>query len=297
MMPLFVEGALGPRGLISIVPARNTWRDSFALATKVYESLKTVLETNEKDTTTNAEGAFAGVAAPPPDPKAKNAPPPGSSIDECLNMLAAAMEAAEVTSADLAIAVAASGPSHCTITEETPEGAEEGSEEKETVYTYALGEERRTKETVEMYVGLIEKGVHILIDPLHVEDKAGMSELAAAFADKSKDFVVGGDLMYDNSASAISAAAAAAVDPEDGETRPWANCIQLNMCEAGTVSETIAVADAMTKANGKVILQNADPHVAVGLGVGYVRMGTLSGPRVSLHNEFCRIEAQLRAKK
>jgi len=293
MMPLFAGGALGPRGHISVVPLRDSWYESYTLGNKVYQNLQTVLIDNEMDTTTNYEGSFLPVAPSPPDPKAKAPPAAVSTIDESLALIASAMEAAGVTSEDIIIAISPSGPSHCTVTEELPEGAEEGCEDKEVVYTYSFGEERRTHETVQMFVDLIDKGVGVLLDPLHLDDKAGLKMLASALVEKQKDFVLGGDLMYDSSVDAVSEAAAAAVDADDGEIRPWASCIQINMCQTGSVSQTLAVGEVMIEKKGKVILQNCDPHVAVGLGVHYVRISPLIQKCVDQYNEFCRIEQHL----
>jgi len=144
-----------------------------------------------------------------------------------------------------------------------------------------------------MFVDLIDKGVGVLLDPLHLDDKAGLKMLASALVEKQKDFVLGGDLMYDSSVDAVSEAAAAAVDADDGEIRPWASCIQINMCQTGSVSQTLAVGEVMIEKKGKVILQNCDPHVAVGLGVHYVRISPLIQKCVDQYNEFCRIEQHL----
>jgi len=121
-----------------------------------------------------------------------------------------------------------------------------------------------------------------------------LMQLAARLSEKSKgSFVLGGDLLFANNPERIEAMAAAAVDPDDGETRPWASCIGLNMSEAGSVSTTATIAAAMFTAKGRVILQNGYPHVAVGLAVDYVQVGPLYGDAVSTYNEFCRIEELL----
>ena len=121
--------------------------------------------------------------------------------------------------------------------------------------------------------------------------------LAAALVEKSPDFVLAGNLMFNNDASLVSAAAAAAVDPDDGETRPWASCVNLDAYETGSVSRAAGLAKAMFNFKGRVMLQNGQPHVAVGLGVDYVRMGILSADRVPAYNEYRRIEQYLKEKK
>jgi len=304
MMPIFANGALGVGGHISIVPARKfSFSDAFALGSKIHKHLKEVLAEKEMDVTMNYDGAFAPVAPAPPDPKAKAPPPPESTIEASIALLEAAMTAAEVTIEDVQFAVAPSGGANCEVTEEEvepEEGAEpleEGQEpEKVTVYTYSYGEPKRTPEAVEMYVGLLDRGVRILVDPLHLEDP-GLPTLAAALVEKSPDFVLAGNLMFNNDASLVSAAAAAAVDPDDGETRPWASCVNLDAYETGSVSRAAGLAKAMFNFKGRVMLQNGQPHVAVGLGVDYVRMGILSADRVPAYNEYRRIEQYLKEKK
>ena len=121
---------------------------------------------------------------------------------------------------------------------------------------------------------------------------------------KSKAFIVGGNSKYRNDAALVEAAAAKAVDPDDGETRPWASCVTVDLCENGSVSEAAKVATAMFATvryeggpRGLVILQNGHPHVAVGLQVDFVRLGALSaGDGVAQYNEFCRIEQHLKAE-
>lgn len=193
------------------------------------------------------------------------------------------------------------GPSNCVVGEEVPEDAPEPAEGEEevkvTFYTYSFGDEKRTGETVEMFVSLVERGVNMLIDPLHLEDMQGLQSLAAALSEKAPDFVLGGNTMYNNDASLVAEAAAAAVDPDDGETRPWASCVTVDMYEAASVSKAAHVAKAMFSAKGRVILRNANPHVAVGLGVDYVHMGALIGERISEYNEYCRIEQYLKENK
>jgi len=298
MMPLFVDGALGDGGYIAIVPGRKyAWADAVGVASKVHRCLKEVLEGKEMDVTASAEGAFPPAGPPPPDPKAKAPPSAVSAIDDSLALLEAAMEAAEVTTADVQIAIAPSGPLFCEVTEEElplPEGAEEGTEpEKVDVYTYSFGEPKRSEECVEYLVGLVDKGVNMLIDPMHSADP-GLKKLAAALTEKSANFVLGGNTYYNNDAAAVQSAAEAAVDPDDGETRPWARCIQVNTYTTGSISSAAAVSQAMFDAKGRVILQNSTPHVAIGLGVDYVRFGTVSGERIAEYNDYCRIEQSLK---
>lgn len=132
------------------------------------------------DSSLNENGAYIPPAPPPPDPKAKAPAATSSAIDECLGLVREAMDTAGFSPEDAQLAVNAAGPSHCEISEETPEGAEEGTPAV-TVYTYKFGDETRTEETIEMFVGLIEKGVHMLIDPLHLDDKNGYVNKSISF--------------------------------------------------------------------------------------------------------------------
>ena len=61
-----------------------------------------------------------------------------------------------------------------------PEGAEEGTPEAEPVpvYTYNYGEERRSDAMREMYVELVARGVGMLVDPMHLEDKVSGGEMS-----------------------------------------------------------------------------------------------------------------------
>jgi len=91
------------------------------------------------------------------------------------------------------------------------------------------------------------------------------------------------------------AAAEAAVDPDDGETGPWASCVSVSLEEAGDVSTAVACAQAMFGKNGRVLIQGAGPHIAVGLGVDYARVGSLKGQGLADYNEYCRIEEHLKS--
>lgn len=181
LLPLFAGGVLGPLGHVSVIPARkNGWAEAYSTAMKIHTALKEVLSGKEMDSSLNENGAYIPPAPPPPDPKAKAPAATSSAIDECLGLVREAMDTAGFSPEDAQLAVNAAGPSHCEISEETPEGAEEGTPAV-TVYTYKFGDETRTEETIEMFVGLIEKGVHMLIDPLHLDDKNGYVNKSISF--------------------------------------------------------------------------------------------------------------------
>ena len=296
LMPLYVEGGLGRGGHISIIPhQRFGWVESYKVCREIHEKLKESLTEKGADTTSNAEGSFPAPEGP-------------GVVDEAIEAILGAMEAAGKTAEDVTIAVAPNGGTLCEVTEEEvppPEGAEEGTEPTmATVYTYNYGEPKRTAEAIEYLVGLQEKGVSMLLDPFHVEDP-GLHELAAALHTKSKGFVLGGNAKYQNDATRVTSAAQKAVDPDDGETRPWASCVAVDLCETGSVSEAAKVARAMFDTvryeggpRSQVILQNGQPHVAVGLQADFVRVGALTaGDGVAQYNELCRIEQHLQKAK
>jgi enolase len=249
-----------------IVPVgAKTFSEALQMGTNVFHALKKVLSSKGYGTTVGDEGGYA------PAVKGGNA--------EAMDLIAAAVTAAGYTlGADimLALDVAAS---------ELWDPATK---------TYRLGTENRSLTTDEMIAwlkALTEKYPIISIeDGLGEEDWAGWTAMTQQIPLQ----LVGDDLLVTNTTFLSR-----------GITEHAGNAILIKLNQIGTLTETIAAVNMAKGADWRSIISHRSgetedttiAHVAVGLGTGQIKTGSLSRTdRIAKYNELLRIEEQLGAK-
>jgi len=164
------------------MPSRSLgFAKGHSIAVSVLDALKAIVVEKDPEATSNHEGAFLPLGGVANDPKAKAPGGPADAIPPCLEAISQAIEKAGVSVNEVSIAVGANGSHVCRVSQEEvppPEDAEEGTEPtQKTIYTYSYGEPKETESCIEMFLGLLDQNVTVLVDPFHVEDP-GLSDLA-----------------------------------------------------------------------------------------------------------------------
>ena len=122
-------------------------------------------------------------------------------------------------------------------------------------------------------------------DPLAEDDPEGMVAFSRAYGDRVQ--IIGDDYLVTNAGLVDAAAAAGAC-----------NAVLLKVNQAGTVSETIAAADAAARHGfGAVVSARSGEtedvsisHLAAGLGTGQLKVGSFSrSERMAKWNECLRM--------
>ncbi len=148
-----------------------------------------------------------------------------------------------------------------------------------------------TDEQIDFVADLAEKfNIKILEDPLDEEDFEGFAKLTKRIGQKT--LIVGDDLFVTN-----------AKRLEKGIKMGAANAILIKPNQIGTLTDMMETV-AMANKNGyeSVISHRSGEtedstiaHLAVGLGIRYIKTGTIGGERTAKHNELVRIEENISA--
>ena len=155
---------------------------------------------------------------------------------------------------------------------------------------YRLALEDREFDTVEMIDllgGWLDRYPIVSIeDPLAEDDPEGMVAFSRAYGDRVQ--IIGDDYLVTNAGLVDAAAAAGAC-----------NAVLLKVNQAGTVSETIAAADAAARHGfGAIVSARSGEtedvsisHLAAGLGTGQLKVGSFSrSERMAKWNECLRMQ-------
>lgn len=152
---------------------------------------------------------------------------------------------------------------------------------------YVYKDKKLTKaEQIEFVSALAEKfSVRIMEDPLEENDFEGFAELTKRIGKKT--IIVGDDLFVTNKSRL-----------ERGVKMGAANGIIIKPNQIGTLSDMIETVEFAKKNKYETVISHrsgdtedsAIAHLAVGLGIGYIKTGTIGGERTAKHNELIRIE-------
>jgi enolase len=141
-------------------------------------------------------------------------------------------------------------------------------------------------EQIDFISGIVEKfSVKVLEDPLEENDFEGFAELTKRVGKKT--IIVGDDLFVTNRKRL-----------ERGIKLRAANGILIKPNQIGTLSDMIETVELAKKHNYETVISHRSgetedvtiSHLAVGLGIGYIKTGTIGGERTAKHNELIRIE-------
>ncbi len=147
-------------------------------------------------------------------------------------------------------------------------------------------------EQVEYVANLAEKfNIKILEDPFDEEEFEGFSELTKKIGRNT--LIVGDDLFVTNKARLLKGIKAKA-----------ANAILIKPNQIGTLTDMIETVTLANKNNYQTVISHRSgetedstiSHLAVGLGIGYIKTGTIGGERTAKHNELIRIEEKINNK-
>lgn len=153
------------------------------------------------------------------------------------------------------------------------------------VYDYK--EKKLTKqEQIDFIADMAEKfSIKILEDPLDEGDFEGFAELTRRIGGKT--IIVGDDLFVTNKKKL-----------EQGIKIGAANGILIKPNQIGTLTDLIETVELAKKHNYETVISHRSgetedtsiAHIAVGLGIHYIKTGTIGGERLAKHNELIRIE-------
>jgi enolase len=147
-------------------------------------------------------------------------------------------------------------------------------------------------EQIEFVAKLVNQfGIKIVEDPLHESDFDGFTSLTKLIG--SKSIVVGDDLFVTNTKML-----------QKGIEKGAANGVLIKPNQIGTLTEMINTVK-LAHANGYTTMishrsgeteDTTIAHLAVGLGIKYIKTGTVGGERLAKHNELIRIEEEILAQ-
>jgi enolase len=141
-------------------------------------------------------------------------------------------------------------------------------------------------EQMEFVSAIAEKfSVRIIEDPLEENDFEGFAELTKRIGKKT--IVVGDDLFVTNKSRL-----------EMGVKAGAANGILIKPNQIGTLSDMIYTVEFAKRNKYETVISHRSgetedstiAHLAVGLGIRYIKTGTIGGERTAKHNELIRIE-------
>ncbi len=153
------------------------------------------------------------------------------------------------------------------------------------MYEYK-GRKLTTPEQIDFISGIVEKfSVRILEDPLDENDFEGFAELTKRVGKRT--IIVGDDLFVTNKKRLMQ-----------GIRMGAANGVLIKPNQIGTLSDMIETVEMAKKNNYQTVISHRSgetedstiAHLAVGLGIGYIKTGTIGGERTAKHNELIRIE-------
>ena len=145
------------------------------------------------------------------------------------------------------------------------------------------------EEQVEFVAGIADQfSVAMLEDPLEQNDFEGFAELTKRIGKKA--MIVGDDLFVTNKERL-----------EKGIKAGAANAILIKPNQIGTLTDMIDTVRLAEKNGYERVISHRSgetedstiAHLAVGLGIKYIKTGTIGGERTAKHNELIRIEEML----
>ncbi len=156
--------------------------------------------------------------------------------------------------------------------------------------SYTYKDKRLSKEEqIDFMADLAERfGVMSLEDPLDESDFDGFAELTKRIGKDT--MIIGDDLFVTNK-----------VRLQKGISIGAGNAILIKPNQIGTLSDMIETVELAKHNNYKTIISHRSgetedatiAHLAVGLGIEYIKTGTIGGERTAKHNELIRIEEKL----
>ncbi len=153
-------------------------------------------------------------------------------------------------------------------------------------YEYNNGKRLTTEEQIDFVSELAEKfSVNIIEDPLTESDFDGLAALTRRIGNKT--MIVGDDIFVTNKERL-----------KEGIRKGAANAILIKPNQIGTLSDMIETVKLAKKNNYETVISHRSgetedftiAHLAVGLGIKYIKTGTIGGERTAKHNELIRIE-------
>ena len=147
------------------------------------------------------------------------------------------------------------------------------------------------EEQIDFVAELAQKfGIRSLEDPLNESDFEGFVELTKRIG---KDTMIIGDDLFVTNKERL----------QKGISMGAANAILIKPNQIGTLSDMIETVMLAKRNNYQTIISHRSgetedstiAHLAVGLGIGYIKTGTIGGERTAKHNELIRIEEQLQS--
>ncbi len=141
-------------------------------------------------------------------------------------------------------------------------------------------------EQIDFIEELVDKyGIKILEDPLHEEDFEGFAELTKRIG--SKVMIIGDDLFVTNKDRLAK-----------GIRMASGNAVLIKPNQIGTLSDMIDTVQLAKRNNYECVISHRSgetedstiAQLAVGLGIKYIKTGTIGGERTAKHNELIRIE-------
>ncbi len=148
-------------------------------------------------------------------------------------------------------------------------------------------------EQIDFVAQLADKfNIMILEDPLDEGDFEGFAKLTKKIGNKT--LIVGDDLFVTNKKRL-----------ENGINRGAANAILIKPNQIGTLTDMIETVNMAFKHNYECVISHRSgetedasiAHLAVGLGIKYIKTGTIGGERTAKHNELIRIEELINSSK
>ncbi len=146
-------------------------------------------------------------------------------------------------------------------------------------------------EQIDFVADLVQRfGIRSLEDPLEEGDFEGFAKLTKRIG--SKAMIIGDDLFVTNKERL-----------QKGISMGAANAILIKPNQIGTLSDMIDTVLLAKKSNYQTVISHRSgetedstiAHLAVGLGISYIKTGTIGGERTAKHNELIRIEEKLKA--
>ncbi len=148
---------------------------------------------------------------------------------------------------------------------------------------------RSVDEQIDFVSELSERfNIKIIEDPLDEQDFEGFAKLTKKIGKKT--LIVGDDLFVTNKARL-----------ERGIKIGAANAILIKPNQIGTLTDMIETVALAKKHNYECVISHRSgetedstiAHLAVGLGIKYIKTGTIGGERTAKHNELIRIEESI----
>ncbi|MEM0201073.1 MAG: hypothetical protein QXD23_01580 [Candidatus Micrarchaeaceae archaeon] len=147
-----------------------------------------------------------------------------------------------------------------------------------------------TDEQIEYISQLVKQfNIKIIEDPLDEEDFEGFGKLTKKIGNET--LIVGDDLFVTNKERL-----------QKGISLSSGNAILIKPNQIGTLSDMIDTVILAKKNNYESVISHRSgetedtsiAHLAVGLGISYIKTGTVGGERTAKHNELIRIEQKIK---